>query len=104
MTDQEILRRAIARAANNGWHRGKAIAEDYDEIVKIVGFRSLWQDVIYSHDFAIAFWGEAKEDWQGIEYDPRNRILRAWHYHLQHMVIEDEPLKYIEQFLDKETL
>ena len=50
---------------------------------------------IFSHDFAKAFWGE--EDYSDGKIVIAN--LKAWQYHLQQMVRETEPLKYLERFI-----
>jgi len=64
--------------------------------------------IIFTHDFAKAFWGEKKTDfscgcdsWSG--GCPRCHNEYEWQYHLQQMVLEPEPLKYLEQFLTKEV-
>jgi hypothetical protein len=44
--------------------------------------------IIFSHSFAKAFWGEEK--YTGIY---------CWQHHLQMMVLEEEPLKYLEKWL-----
>ena len=72
---------------------------------------------IFSHTFAKAFWGEEKfkkffegeiddeeytiEDVKEDEGEGRfwNWYQPVWQYHLQRMVIEEAPLKYLEKFL-----
>ena len=66
-------------------------------------------NIIFSHSFAKAFWGNRlvevecgtviKKDSAYAErlYDK----MDAWMYHLQRMVLEKEPLKYLERFLEK---
>ena len=57
---------------------------------------------IFSHDFAKAFFGE-KMIWKGIPTVFGNGVvnygLPAWQFHLRDMVIEKEPLKYLEKYL-----
>ena len=55
---------------------------------------------IFSHEFAKAFWGE-KEPWIFYGYNENGSPLyeSPWQYHLQQMVLEKEPLKYLERFL-----
>lgn len=50
--------------------------------------------IIFSHEFAKAFWGE---EWPKDGLRPINPPPRK--FHLQHMGLEPEPLKYLEQFL-----
>jgi hypothetical protein len=68
------------------------------------------QDFIFSHDFAKAFWGEEMlcvdgyENYDGVcfcdSYDYGEHKPK-WQYHLQQMVLEKEPLKYLLRFLDE---
>jgi hypothetical protein len=51
--------------------------------------------VIFSHDFAKAFWHDI-----GSYYDSRTgKIIPYWQYHFLKMALEEEPLKYLEEFL-----
>lgn len=52
--------------------------------------------IIFHHDFAKAFWGE---EILGKNHPEFGREIVAWQYHLQQMVLEPEPLKYLEKFL-----
>lgn len=70
--------------------------------------------IIFSHDFAKAFWGEDKiciggssgvcafqsehEALKNINPHPHPTII-AWKWHLQQMVMCAEPLEYIAKFL-----
>ncbi len=54
-------------------------------------------DFLFSHSFAKAFWGE-EETWH-FYAEAVETVLPAWQYHLQQMVLEEEPLKYLEKFL-----
>jgi len=72
------------------------------------------QDILINqsilHQFAKAFWGEDEiETGEGIEIkdNPEDKIhikigkktKPAWQHHLRQMVLEKEPLKYLEKFL-----
>ena len=97
MNDNEILKRAIAKAEETGW------AGPTFESTEWFNFEC----IIFDHSFAKAFWGFDKvpllikggdfniitESIDGIDY----RI--AWKYHLLEMILEEEPLKYLEKFL-----
>ncbi|KKN34951.1 hypothetical protein LCGC14_0788920 [marine sediment metagenome] len=55
MKDEEILKKAIENAVGNGWITSKVWQND--------GNTKLWanemyRDIIFSHSFAKAFWGE----------------------------------------------
>lgn len=111
MTDVEILREAIEKAKSLGWlidglRIKKYGVEEYlktyficDLANKVSGelytHKSLY-DIIFSHLFAKAFWKEEDEDEYNIEYG------HDWKYHLQEMVLEENPLQYLAKFLDKE--
>lgn len=123
MTDKEILQRAIEKAEKNNF--------DYNWESQCYSYTSQYhciqpihlkypELIIFSHDFAKAFWGEEICD----EYCPCNleyrvakfiyvpdenypdgihrkygQSMKNWEYHLQQMVLEEEPLKYLEKFL-----
>lgn len=82
MTNKEILQKAIEKAVDNGWDEGKHLDGAFHLI-----YTSAEGSVIFNHSFAKAFW------------KPEKNELPMWDYHLQQMVIEEEPLKYLEQFL-----
>ena len=89
MNNKDILQKAITKAKKNGWKLGEMFEDivedlDYCEVQNI----SDWY-CIYDHGFAKAFWGEVITG-----YPPM-----YWEKHLQQMVLEKEPLKYIEKYL-----
>ena len=65
--------------------------------------------MIFSHSFAKAFWGEAyhqvePKDLYSTPWDLYDGLQlyqypKAWQYHLQQMVLEENPIKYLEKFL-----
>ena len=66
---------------------------------------NIWE-IIFNKDFAKAFWGEQKlsscdecflKGFSAPRYCPK--CLKAWQHHLQQLVLEEDPLKYIEKFL-----
>ena len=103
MTDPEILKKAIAKAVKGGWDKDDA----YD-----AGLNSE-ERFYFSHSFAKAFWkrDDPKCIYCGVEdvpnyqhysccpisYSPK---VTLWQYHLQQMVISEDSIKYLEQFLD----
>lgn len=66
-------------------------------------------DIIFSHKFAKAFWGDFKRKSPelygtakkegGVYTDDDLVTSLGWQYHLQQMVLVEEPIKYLEQFL-----
>ena len=89
MTNKEIFKKVIEKAVKNGWTEGQYHLK--------YGVRGISLSVIFSHDFAKAFWGEEEATW--CEVCGNCKEMDCWQYHLQEMVLEKEPLKYIERFL-----
>jgi len=97
MTNEQILKKSIEKAVKGGYKRLKGIELDphiqnWDVIVGCI-----FNKIIFSHDFAKAYWGEKK-----LCYD-RFRIILAWQYH-QHKMLDElqagrSPIKYLEKFL-----
>jgi len=118
MTNKEILYNAIIKAEDNGYKghlkflpviTGGSL-DNYDKFCMTV-FHGHQLEIIYSVDFAKAFWGEdrlcyicKKSNTEGHSIYCSKRAysdvdLISWEYHLSKMVLEKEPLKYMEKFL-----
>ena len=105
MTDTQILDKAIEKAIKNGW--GRVITyNSYRTEVSM--HRMMYYTLIFSHDFVKAFWGDelielANPDWcdnlPTCDDDLDHDTQLSWQYHLQQLVLEKEPLKYLEKFL-----
>lgn len=110
MTNEETLKLCILKATKNGYKPGVLIDPRYTSygkptiIIKVEGSAKAgdlaWifkEKIIFSHDFAKAFWGEEKiqviNNWGG--YNPRIK----WKHFLQQMVLEKNPIQYLKQFL-----
>lgn len=104
MTDNEILKRVIEKAARNGF----TVTNDWLKF--FWEYRAL-NELIFSQDFAKAFWGEEKEDVR-CDWCKEQGYVKAsctvcedfesrpeWERRLQHMVLEKNPIKYLEQFI-----
>lgn len=112
MTNKEILQKAIKKVEENGCNRCYSSFLDYHNERDIVEYKKHYQ-IIFSHDFAKAFWGEDlyhPEKKQKIInhrlkiyascFDMNSKVnIIAWRYHLQQMVICEEPIKYLEEYL-----
>lgn len=92
MTHQEILTKAIEKAIDGGWNGlpGRP-AEDLLTWVEGTDYR-----FIFDHDFAKALWGDSDDERKVIigQTDWRKWPLQ-WQYHLQQMVIADDPIAYL---------
>lgn len=121
MKEAEILRKAFKKAADNGM---KSIHGYYPQNTEFqvsykgeyflfrtpdkYGERFVPEEFIFSHDFAKAFWG-LKEVCINCGNDigaaPSKNCYKhtfreeRWEYCLKQMVLEEEPLKYLEKFL-----
>lgn len=87
MTDREIIiDKAVKQAYIKGW-KGSVVLPDIYE------YPEQW---IFNHDFAKALWGE-----EPCSFDPKMIIMMTppieWMYHLQRMVVADDPLQYLEK-------
>lgn len=110
MTNQEIITKAIYKAIKNGY-KG-TIYPVYEDGTVLFRYEEQGTDLrskdvssfywfLFSHDFAKAFFGT--ELHHKYEYAPEfldePQMISAWVFHLQQMVLEPEPLKYLEKFL-----
>lgn len=119
MTSEEILRKAIEKASKNGY-LDVALQEgswEYDAgSIYFFDVRGLnprismarmgVSEILFDHRFAKAFWGQEdrycscgyklEED---DEAETDHSELTGWEYHLQQMVIEENPIQYLETFL-----
>src|SRR5690242_2941470 len=120
----DILRQAIAKALSNGYGSDLLIrtfplkSVPWEEVIETKYYRA----VIFSHDFARCFWGDEEVNkvngetksyfikrWKN-PYAPNPlRVWKddgyslipipAWQYHLQIMVLEEDPISYLAKFL-----
>jgi len=109
MTNELILKKAIDKAIKNGYK----VTDNYKYWDWTFVLKESLFDIIFSHDFAKHFWGEKLIGVNIDKYLDDNGerathgtagayiefILPAWQYHLQQLVLEEKPLKYIEKFL-----
>ncbi len=83
MTDKEIVLKSIIKSEDNSLVLNRYMSVD--------NFKAY---IIFSHEFAKAFFGERNL------YLCRTFLNSGWEYHLSKMVLEKEPLKYLEKFLN----
>jgi len=121
MTNKEILANAIKKAVDNGWNGGgydTSAVFNYDEYsgstihimtcqagsLKSFIYHSI-VEIIYNHSFAKALWGDGSKVMMGSapNHFESDGILwlggAPWEYHLQHMVISDDPIKYLGEHI-----
>lgn len=125
MSQKEILKKAIDKAITGGY---KLPSPDYSEwSFEDWGIRESFDNyidlekIIFSHEFAKAFFGveDTCQDCgqifkfptkvEGYEYDfyececgcqVQVVPIECWEYHLQQMVIMEDRLKYLENFVN----
>jgi len=108
MDNEKILNKAIKIAKRNGWKPSTYLSnyEHFSYHDTEYGAPAGWFDyedslelntVIFNHDFAKALWGEE------LEYvyinrgggKPLEESLPRYKFHLQQMVISNDPIKYL---------
>lgn len=121
MTNIEILEKAIRIAIANGWswaRRSDPVPNPKQVLQKfrITNVEALedgawktrcgWETLVYSPLFAKALWGEPEslDNWARTgtylrgKKGPENEIKMApWAWHLQQMVVAEDPVKYLEE-------
>lgn len=97
MENKEILKKAVDKAVENGWKRN---FEWVHEIEPEKWYPWEITHTIFSHDFAGAFFGEDTIVSATLDPAPQVNGMLCWQYHLQMMVLEEEPIKYLEKFIN----
>lgn len=113
--NQQILEQAIQKARKNGWKMpmdNYAVHDGYIYGNEMGGHSRIWiADLIFSHDFAKALWGEKIQPYTlasptGSSFLDTDLLdvheLPAWKFHLQQMVIADDPIKYLGENIPKD--
>lgn len=117
MKEEEILNKAIEKAAKNGYIPPQKVVTvhpfyQYIDMHYIPGEFMSSESIVFSHDFAKAFWGEdylcicgtrcKADDYVkhicSYEYGGQARL--EWQHHLQQMVISETPIQYLKQFIE----
>jgi hypothetical protein len=90
--ENNVLMRAIQKAEKNGFDN-----KNITVLTHGISAR-LYVRFLMCEEFAKPFWGEEEIAEPDIP-EHENRYPLCWQYHLQQIVLEKEPLKYLEQFL-----
>ena len=104
MTNKEIFFKVYSKAEKNFYeYKTSSILPSFlsDEDLYNSVENGTYFRVIFSHEFAKAFWGERVES-ELISVPGISKLIRghiSWQLHLSKMVLEKEPLKYLEKFL-----
>ena len=98
MTNEEILKKIIDKSAKGGWQYASYWYGEFEKLnweLKPYQIRG----VFLSHNFAKAFWGIGSRDDK--DYMDLVWPQNLWEYHLQQMVLEEDPIKYLELSLSE---
>ena len=92
------LMKAIQRAVENGY-------ESELDGANLEWFKTLVVDrtyptIVFAHDFAKALFGDVKYEYAA-NGERSGYVNRGWMNHLTKMVLYENPLDYIEQYLNK---
>ena len=119
MTKIEILRKVVEKAEENKTNT-KCFSSWFDYYNEVDITCNQHFKIIFSQDFAKAFWGnkicknlcpcnleymvgkftyEYNEEYDNNVHRRYGQPMMDWEYHLQQIVLEKEPLKYLEKFL-----
>jgi hypothetical protein len=130
LSDKEVLQKAIEKALDKGWKKSYREGRVYDEwkyfMINDSQFKAndyyisfpktsafeygmSFMDIIFSNDFAKAFWGEEIAHYTSVDvmrgYHPKIRLyqerweVEEYKYHLQQMVLEENPINYLRKFI-----
>ena len=101
---EEILKKVITKAEENGFKNNLG-NPDWTYSDKNLGYfanlleEHIYEAIIFSHDFAKAFWGEEQTPAEAYSSEQCSYLMPAWQYHLQQMVLEENALEYLAKFL-----
>ena len=121
MKPEQILKQAIEKAIKNGYSEKES--NSWLEAIKDGWTERYCETIIFSHDFAKAFWGEERKmcaqclmkegdkfevDMPLTEYTEKCELnkhsykqVSGWQYFLPELALAEDRLKYIEKFLPK---
>lgn len=105
MTNEQILKAAIEKAEKNGYESGIGITMGDPYEFLLMG--NTYFSIVFSHSFAKAFWQGEKCNCEPDIDNEKNLYHQSdcskttpdWRYHLQTMILEEEPLQYLAKML-----
>lgn len=107
MTQSEKLQKVIEKAVKNRYQFQGLDTTELILTALITRYQNDISIMVFSHDFAKAFWGDQKHDYLNRIASCRNcdAILDnqtyCWQYHIQQLVLtpEDERIDYLYSFI-----
>ncbi len=108
MKDKEVLQKAIEIATENNARWGALFLttkfKEKNPGMKLNKEIQWMKSFIFSHDFAKAFWGEKNSGEVNLKRlgvgEYLTESILDWKYHLQQMVLEENPIDYLRKFVD----
>lgn len=119
LSDQQVLEKAIQKAVDGGWENKPVghIDEIATDLVNGCDCYGTLYYIIFNHGFAKALWGEKWDAENAIEKLSAtiselhengftsfekllSELLLPWQYHLQQMVIAENPIDYLREHLN----
>lgn len=107
MSDIDVVLKAIDKATENGWDKAEIWLDVMTNHVALPAMNNYIFKLIFSHDFAKALWGEELVcqncgDFESKKvHDPycseQMFYYPNFHWHLQEMVIADDPIAYLKE-------
>lgn len=130
MSNKEILKKAIKKASNNEFYVPFSLREVFDKRWDKNKFFHYYYHFIFDHEFAKTFWGKMDlfpmvlennrkvmavdvsqipkdiglKEFMEVNFPNEvfpHKSMKLWQWHLQQMVLEENPIKYLEKFLDE---
>lgn len=129
MTRLELLTIVVGRARSHGfefkkWYVGRMHLPwiSAEAALTLLDQQRRYYALVFSHDFARAFWKEGEEITFAVPAQMFTRVLPdgtqrvvqrrpftrrsarkdAWRYHLREMALADDPLRYLRRYLNVE--
>jgi len=116
MVTGKTLKEIIKKAEENGfnfytWYckqrnLGYNTPEVKEAFYFVLSNKFMLTALIFSHDFAKAYWGENKHSFNGVDmcsvcgyYDEVIKIEYCYEHHLQQIALKKQRIKYLERFL-----
>ena len=91
MSEQEILKKAIEKAVENGYSQEDA--DFYLSREDSLDLKSFYLQLVYSHEFAKAIFGTKKIGHDFVKHQDRYE----WQRGLEEMVISENPILYLKE-------
>lgn len=104
MNNLHILTKAIQKAKKNGYRYILSYDPENDKFYADMLDLHKYFAIIFNHSFAKAFWGECRNPDHGplcITHMKDVRDCKSWEYHLQRMALCENPLEYLEYYINE---